>query len=302
MANEYAVNASDMLSIANAIREKGGTTDKLVFPEGFIDAIHNISGGGVDIDLISVASAEELPQTARENTIAVINEYEAGELYICPTIPESANNTDVLLINTGTNKIINASEDGKLAFGNSGVYMRIMDSWIYVDSYIFTNGVWKPLWFNRLYYEGNKYPEYTGGYTAHKISSKSGASATKVEPKITENADSIVLDTTSTGNNGVGAWITTNAIDLTPYSAIVFEGTFTSKYPSYPQNFVAAAWEVVPEYYTLNRLAYYEQGESTTSTITIDVSNVNTSAYIGFGLAYSKVTLNRCYLVPKELE
>ena len=37
---------SDLTSVANAIRTKGGTSASLVFPLGFISAIGDISGGG----------------------------------------------------------------------------------------------------------------------------------------------------------------------------------------------------------------------------------------------------------------
>lgn len=37
---------SDLTSVANAIRTKGGTSADLVFPGGFVDAIEAISGGG----------------------------------------------------------------------------------------------------------------------------------------------------------------------------------------------------------------------------------------------------------------
>ena len=41
---------SDLTSIANAIRTKGGTSASLDFPEDFIDAIDAIPTGGVDGD------------------------------------------------------------------------------------------------------------------------------------------------------------------------------------------------------------------------------------------------------------
>ena len=46
MANEYSVNQSDLVSVANAIREKGGTSETLVFPDGFIGAVRAIQAGG----------------------------------------------------------------------------------------------------------------------------------------------------------------------------------------------------------------------------------------------------------------
>lgn len=47
MANEYSVNQADLVSVANAIRTKGGTSEALVFPADFISAIRAIQAGSV---------------------------------------------------------------------------------------------------------------------------------------------------------------------------------------------------------------------------------------------------------------
>ena len=45
MAN-YSVSGSDLISVADAIRTKGGTSASLSFPAGFVSAIGNIPTGG----------------------------------------------------------------------------------------------------------------------------------------------------------------------------------------------------------------------------------------------------------------
>lgn len=40
---------ADLTSVADAIREKGGTSESLAFPAGFVSAIGAISGGGVKV-------------------------------------------------------------------------------------------------------------------------------------------------------------------------------------------------------------------------------------------------------------
>lgn len=45
MAN-YKVSDTDLISVANAIRTKGGTSESLLFPDGFVSAIGNIPTGG----------------------------------------------------------------------------------------------------------------------------------------------------------------------------------------------------------------------------------------------------------------
>ena len=43
---------SDLTSVANAIRTKGGTSASLAFPSGFVSAINAISGGGGDYEIV----------------------------------------------------------------------------------------------------------------------------------------------------------------------------------------------------------------------------------------------------------
>ena len=49
--NEYLVDGADMTTVADAIREKGGTTAPLSFPAGMAKAVRNIPSGGTDISL-----------------------------------------------------------------------------------------------------------------------------------------------------------------------------------------------------------------------------------------------------------
>lgn len=52
MAYDKAVDSTvldaGLTSVADAIRQKGGTSASLTFPQGFVDAIGEISGGGID--------------------------------------------------------------------------------------------------------------------------------------------------------------------------------------------------------------------------------------------------------------
>ena len=42
---EYLTNTTDLTKVASAIREKGGTSDSLVYPDGFVTAIQAIQTG-----------------------------------------------------------------------------------------------------------------------------------------------------------------------------------------------------------------------------------------------------------------
>ena len=69
MANEYLVNAADLTSIADAIREKGKATGQLVFPDEFVAAIRDMSSGKVrNIDFDLTAWTKKNPYPSREYT------------------------------------------------------------------------------------------------------------------------------------------------------------------------------------------------------------------------------------------
>lgn len=42
---QYIANTADLTAVADAIRTKGGTTDTLIFPDGFVSAIGNLGSG-----------------------------------------------------------------------------------------------------------------------------------------------------------------------------------------------------------------------------------------------------------------
>lgn len=59
MANEYLVNSADMTAVADAIRAKGGTSNAMIFPDGFVAAVEAIETGGTDGgDIDSIISGE----------------------------------------------------------------------------------------------------------------------------------------------------------------------------------------------------------------------------------------------------
>lgn len=56
--SEYVIaNKSDLVSVAEAIREKSGTTDTLTFPTGFMSAIGEIQSNSGD-DEVAVETVQ----------------------------------------------------------------------------------------------------------------------------------------------------------------------------------------------------------------------------------------------------
>jgi surface protein len=46
MADEYIATSADLTAVADAIRSKGGTSSRLVFPDGYVSAVNAITTGG----------------------------------------------------------------------------------------------------------------------------------------------------------------------------------------------------------------------------------------------------------------
>lgn len=65
---EYLVQGESITAVADAIREKGGTTAPLSFPEGMAEAVRNIQSGGdlssVDVYIADFTSSSDIIVTA----------------------------------------------------------------------------------------------------------------------------------------------------------------------------------------------------------------------------------------------
>lgn len=66
---EYLTNTTDLTKVASAIREKGGTSDSLVYPDGFVTAIQDIQTGTELQIVATVASGATV--TATKGSLSV---------------------------------------------------------------------------------------------------------------------------------------------------------------------------------------------------------------------------------------
>ena len=67
---------TDLATVADAIRAKGKTTDKLAFPGGFADAVAAIStGGGADLASVEVYVADYYETDEVTVTIGALDKY-----------------------------------------------------------------------------------------------------------------------------------------------------------------------------------------------------------------------------------
>ena len=67
---EYLTNTTDLTKVASAIREKGGTSDLLVYPDGFVTAIQAIQTGTELQIIVSVTSGATVTATKGSNVVS----------------------------------------------------------------------------------------------------------------------------------------------------------------------------------------------------------------------------------------
>ena len=82
---EYLTNTTDLTKVASAIREKGGTSDSLVYPDGFVSAIQAIQTGTELQIIVTVTSGATV--TATKGSLSVSGTSVNGTCTL--TVPEA---------------------------------------------------------------------------------------------------------------------------------------------------------------------------------------------------------------------
>jgi len=72
---EYLVQDKSLTAVADAIREKGGTTAPLSFPAGMASAIRGIQNGGGDLSSVDVYIADFTVPADLIVTAGVVDKY-----------------------------------------------------------------------------------------------------------------------------------------------------------------------------------------------------------------------------------
>ena len=144
------VNDDSLSSVADAIRSKGGTSDALVFPDGFVSAISAIqtgggSGGGQAFQCGSVVSADgtNLTVPCTLDNILIVRMFPPSSKYTIYLL----NATSILsqglkfqisstnssaLSNQGVGKFSIAKENGQTTFTEGGSSSKFSDEYCYI--------------------------------------------------------------------------------------------------------------------------------------------------------------------------
>ena len=72
---DYLVHDTSLTAVADAIREKGGTTAPLSFPAGMAEAVRNIQSGGGDLSSVDVYIADFISNADLIVTAGAVDKY-----------------------------------------------------------------------------------------------------------------------------------------------------------------------------------------------------------------------------------
>ena len=131
MANEYAVNHADLAAVADAIRAKGGTSEALSFPDGFVSAVQAIQAGGGGTEDIARQIVEGTIETYSNEEITVIkdgtfNNAKKLKTVTCPNVTNIGNGSFSYTTALESVTTENVTFIGSSAFIYSGIHELIL--------------------------------------------------------------------------------------------------------------------------------------------------------------------------------
>ena len=114
---------------------------------------------------------------------------------------------------------------------------------------------------------------------------------------IVDKSNTWIVLTQNYGKGGI--YRTVNKIDLSQYNTLVVE-LAVSATDSHPEYFTFGIWSELGTYYRYNMDAYWNTTDNIGSTvISIDISNLNGSYYVGYGLYNNNLTVASGYVYLK---
>lgn len=200
--------------IAAAIRAKN-KEETLYKPSEMAAAIAALAGGAA-LNVTAVSDASALPETADENTIAVVTGVEIGAVYARNSAPTTASAGDVFIkTDAKASFVVELANEGSIQICISCAYVYTGSAWETAQAFIFQGGEWAEMaGAVYLYYCGDECTDHSGGWETYVWYT---ATADK-------GADGIRLVGGNTGYQYAFA-CTKTKVDVTDYSTIHFEGT-----------------------------------------------------------------------------
>lgn len=284
MANEYAVNSADLISVADAIRAKGGTTEALAFPAGMVAAVEAISAGaGLNFEVVG---GTVQPTNPKENTIWVNTSMEITNWEIGDDEPATFEPGKVW-IKTGANSLLafNVLKQNCIMLKPLNVFQRAaLGEWETKSAKIFQNGAWADLNLFFIIKDGNI------------VECKFSTSIRTDKNNLSVSQKAGYLSIENSGTDGsVGGCTTEKKIDLTNATKIVVDmNVIRNGTQASAAHFkgVSLVVTTATQLENLNGVSsaivvYAITATTGAQTLELDVSSLTGSYYVGLCLGFN---------------
>lgn len=248
--------------------------------------------GGPSILDFRVVGGTAVPTNPKENTIWVNTDTPiTGYVFVAaePNDPTEG----MVWFSTGRSSAVefNALKKNGIQVYPVSAKQYVSGAWVDVTARSHQGGTWAD-WNVYLYKNGVVCEDLTGTWFTEARTNKPAGGIT-CHPNVVKNPDSISIRGLGGGQGGI--YRATKQIDLTDANRLVLFGSAYNQYSDcdWANLYI---WSAMGTYYTDNVVGTYRfTGTSTDVEISIDVSNLNGSYYIGFGV------YGPCWVTMKEL-
>jgi hypothetical protein len=252
------------------------------------------SGGG---SAFMIVGGTTRPAKAAQNTIWLNTVVEITSYVLSASEPKNLVNgmAWVTIGDSGSIKIASPVGGNWITVYPLSAKQYISGAWEDVEVKSYQNGEWVDWWAGELYDSGNEFETVTGGWVALALKQTSSGNASK--PTITRNADSLVMDNSSTNYSG-GIVYTAKKIDIKGRSNLVFTGVSNV---AQKDRAALTIWSAIGATQADNVVANVAL-PTTEGSVSIDISALDGSYYVGFALYKSSSTTPTVTMKSLKLE
>lgn len=251
---------------------------------------HGGGGSGASLNF-KVAGGASRPSSPAENTVWVNTDTEVTGWMLSPVEPEAAEGLVWISVGSASDAAFNALKKNGIMVYPISAKQYVDGAWANKEAMVYKSGQWVSFSTEVLclYQPGDTCDSVTGGYAAEGLS-ETGSSSGVAVPAVTYGEESMVIlpgKHSTVGSYKGGIVRTANKIDCGSYSTLTFEGTVEGIGTGTGK---LSIWSEMGSAQNVNRVKYADLANGS-GPITIDVSDLEGSFYIGLGFDSTNVQI-----------